>query len=122
VNRRRFLEAAAVSAAAGGAVCAAAAIGASSPRRIEVKGSKFAFTPSEIKVRKDEAVVFVLTAEDFPHGFALPEFKVRRDFLPGKVVELPFTADKAGKFHLICDNFCGEGHDMMSGWLVVADK
>lgn len=120
MNRRRFLHVTAAAAAASAVACTAIAVAA--PRRIAVKGSNFVFTPSEIKVRKGESVVFVLTTEDFPHGFALPEFKVRRDFLPGKVVELPFTADKAGKFHLICDNFCGEGHDMMSGWLIVSEK
>ena len=60
-------------------------------------------------------------AVDFPHGFGLPDFGLRVDQVPGKVVELAFTPDKAGRFHMLCDNFCGEGHDKMSGWLVVSD-
>jgi cytochrome c oxidase subunit 2 len=88
-------------------------------RRIAVSAKKFEFTPSEIRVNKGERVVFELTAIDFPHGFSIPDFGVRRDLLPGKMVELPFSADRAGRFHFLCDNFCGEGHDAMSGFLIV---
>ena len=77
--------------------------------------------PAEILVRKNEAVTLQLIAVDFPHGFGLPDFGLRVDLVPGKVVELAVTPDKAGRFHMLCDNFCGEGHDKMSGWLVVSE-
>jgi cytochrome c oxidase subunit 2 len=103
---------------AGGA--AAIAAGEGGRRRIEVRAQKFEFTPKEIRLKKGEPVTFVLRAEDFPHGFSLPDFKLRRDFVPGMTVEFDFAADKTGKFHFLCDNFCGEGHDTMSGWLFVS--
>ena len=120
MNRRRFIRHATFG-VVGGMACATFAVGLAAPRRILVKAAKFEFTPNEILLRKGESVVFVLTATDFPHGFSLPDFKVRADFFPGKTVELNFTPDKSGRFHLLCDNFCGEGHDMMSGWLVVTE-
>ena len=120
VNRRLFLQASTLG-VTGFVTGATLAIGVVAPRRILVRAAKFEFTPNEIRLRKDEPVVFVLTAADFPHGFDLPDFKVRADFVPGKTVELNFTAGKTGRFHFLCDNFCGEGHDMMSGWLVVSD-
>ena len=98
------------------------AVSVAAARRIFVKAAKFEFTPNEIRLRKNEPVTFVLTAEDFRHGFSLPDFKLRADFLPGKNTELNFTADKSGHFHFLCDNFCGEGHDMMSGWRIVSDS
>ena len=117
MRRRRFLELAGAGwlASAAGLLAAAEA----GPRRIAVNAKKFDFTPSEIRVKKGERVVFELSATDFPHGFGLPDFGVRRDFFPGKMVELPFTADRTGKFPFLCDNFCGEGHDAMSGFLIV---
>lgn len=96
------------------------ALGQPSPRVVAVKASKFAFLPAEIFVRKDEPLMLQLSAVDFPHGFGLPDFNLRADLVPGKVVELAFTPDKAGRFHMLCDNFCGEGHDKMSGWLIVS--
>lgn len=124
MRRRRFLHVVASGALGviGSGAFGTLAVGLTAPRRIPVKAAKFAFTPSEIRVRKGEPVVFVLTADDFPHGFNLPDFKVRTDFFPGKSVDLNFTADKSGRFHLLCDNFCGEGHDMMSGWMVVSES
>ena len=29
--------------------------------------------------------------------------------------------DRAGRFVFLCDNFCGEGHDRMTGFLVVEE-
>jgi cytochrome c oxidase subunit 2 len=53
------------------------------------------------------------------HGFSLPDFGVRRDVAPGAPVEVTITPAKSGRFHYLCDNFCGEGHDRMGGLLVV---
>ena len=52
--------------------------------------------------------------------------------LPVILVPYPTAADdhqrrnadvftKAGKFHFLCDNFCGAGHDEMSGFLIVEE-
>ena len=91
-------------------------------QRIAVNATKFDFTVTEIRVRKGRPVTFVLTSPDFMHGFAVPDFDVRADFVPGRIVELTFTPDRAGRFTFLCDNFCGEGHDVMSGTLVVTDE
>jgi len=90
-----------------------------SASRIHLQARKFAFTPEEVRVRKGEAVTLILTSIDFVHGFALPDFGLRRDIVPGHPVELTIVPDRAGRFHMLCDNFCGEGHDRMSGWFVV---
>ena len=52
-------------------------------------------------------------------GMNVPDFGVRSDIVPGKTTHLSFTPDKAGTFAFICDVFCGEGHEDMSGKLVV---
>ncbi|APV52392.1 hypothetical protein BWI17_10200 [Betaproteobacteria bacterium GR16-43] len=117
VERRHFLRA-----SVGFACCAAGVevVALAAPRRIAVEARKFQFTPSEITVRKGETVTFVLTSVDFPHGFSLPDFGVRKDLIPGMVLEVTITPANAGRFHYLCDNFCGDGHDRMSGILVVA--
>ena len=121
MNRRRFMKWSAIGTLAGiGSTLPG--VGAAAPRRIPVKATKFEFTPAEIRLRKGEPVVFELSAEDFPHGFSLPDFKVRRDFVPGKTLEFAFAADRSGRFPFLCDNFCGDGHDNMSGWLIVSES
>jgi cytochrome c oxidase subunit II len=49
----------------------------------------------------------------------IPDFKVRADIVPGTVSKLTFTPDKAGTFPFLCDIFCGDGHEAMSGTLIV---
>ena len=120
------------SAAAAVAVCGAAAafylngatpaLAADAPtQRIEITARKFAFDPKEIRIKKGSRVTIVLSSPDFVHGFAVPDFNVRADGIPGKTVEITFVADKAGKFTYLCDNFCGEGHDKMSGFFIVTE-
>jgi cytochrome c oxidase subunit 2 len=52
-------------------------------------------------------------------GFNAPDFKVRTDIAPGQVARVRLTPDKAGDFDFFCDNFCGEGHETMSGTIRV---
>ncbi|MSQ70481.1 MAG: cytochrome c oxidase subunit II [Betaproteobacteria bacterium] len=89
--------------------------------RIRLTAQKFAFSQPMIRVKNGRPVTFELTTPDFPHGFAVPDFNVRTDIIPGKTVTVTFTPTKAGKFHFLCDNFCGAGHDEMSGFLIVEE-
>lgn len=89
--------------------------------RIELSAKKYEFSAAEIRVRKGRPVTLVMTASDFVHGFSVPDLKVRTDLVPGKAVELTFTPDRAGRFVFLCDNFCGDAHDRMTGYLVVTE-
>lgn len=89
------------------------------PRVIKVSARRFSFTPHEITVKKGEPVVFELTTEDIFMGMNIPDFNVRSDIVPGKTMRLALTPDKAGTFTFLCDVFCGDGHEGMSGTLVV---
>jgi len=97
----------------------ARALAQAQPRTIKVSAKRFTFTPSVIPLRKGEPVVLELTTEDIFMGFNLPDFGVRSDIVPGKPMKVAFTPDKAGTFTFLCDVFCGEGHETMSGKVVV---
>ena len=101
---------------------ASATLGASAqkPRRvIRVKAKRFSYSPNRIPLKKGEPVTFELTTEDITMGFNVPDFGVRADIVPGKTTRLDLTPDKAGAFIFLCDVFCGDGHEAMSGELVV---
>ena len=115
-HRRTLLAAAVVSAAS---LATGAALAQKSPRVIPVKTRRWVFTPSSIELKKGEPVTFELTAEDIFMGMNIPDFGVRSDVVPGKTMKLTFTPDKAGTFTFLCDVFCGDGHESMSGQLVV---
>ena len=90
-------------------------------RVIKIEARKFRYAPNVIELKKGEAVVLELTALDFPHGFSLPDFKIRADLVVGKPVRVKLKPEEAGQFGFLCDNFCGSGHEEMSGTLIVKD-
>lgn len=88
---------------------------------IQISASMFDFKPSEITLKKDVPVVFELTSKDRHHGFNLPDFHMRADVMPGTVGKLRFTPRKIGTFTFICDVFCGDQHEEMSGTIRVVE-
>jgi cytochrome c oxidase subunit 2 len=113
---RRFVLAAGLAALAAGT----GVLAQPKPRVIKVSARRFVFTPNVIKVKKGEPVTLELTSQDVFMGMNIPDFSVRSDIVPGKVMRLSFTPDKVGTFTFVCDVFCGDGHEDMSGHLVVS--
>jgi cytochrome c oxidase subunit 2 len=95
------------------------AVAAGDPQPIVLRAHRFEFTPGEIAVPAGRRVTFAVSSVDFVHGFSMPDFGVRQDLIPGRVHEVSITPATAGRFHFLCDNFCGDGHDRMMGILVV---
>ena len=88
---------------------------------LRISASTFEFKPSAVTVRKGRPVVLELVSMDAHHGFQLPEFHLRADVTPGHVEKLRFIPDKTGTFTFLCDVFCGDGHEEMSGTLNVIE-
>ena len=86
---------------------------------IQITAKKFEFTPNTITVKKGAPVALELTSADRMHGFDCPGLGIRSDIEPNKVNKLEFVPDKVGSFPFHCDNFCGSGHDRMTGTIVV---
>ena len=111
-----------------GALLAVAAIDAQGVKKfsakervIAIQARKFAYTPNEITLKKGVPVVLAFTAIDFMHGFFIPDMKIRADLQPGQVTQVRLTPAQAGEYPFLCDNFCGSGHEEMSGKIIVTD-
>ena len=115
MNRRLF-TALLIGSAAGGA---ARLLAAETGREVAVAASKFEFTPDTVKAKVGETLTFVLTSLDRIHGFKMPEFGLRADIVPDQETRVTITPTKAGSFVFFCDIFCGDGHEDMSGTLIV---
>jgi cytochrome c oxidase subunit 2 len=88
---------------------------------IQITAKKFEYSPKDIKVKKDVPVVLEFTSMDRLHGFNCPGLGIRSDIVPGKMTQLRFTPNKAGSFPFHCDNFCGIGHEGMTGTITVEE-
>jgi cytochrome c oxidase subunit 2 len=95
----------------------------SAPRIIEVIARKFAFEPSLIEVTEGDHVRLVVSSDDGVHGVTIKKFKVSRIVPRGRErVTIDFVASAPGTFPILCSEFCGDGHEDMTGTLVVRAK
>ena len=113
----------AAAALAAGAVTTFLAAEAAQPKEkvIKIVAKRFKYTPGKLTVKKGTPVILEFTSEDVAMGFNLPDFNLRSDMLPGKVLRVRFVPDKTGTFTFLCDIFCGTGHEEMHGQLAVVD-
>lgn len=90
------------------------------PRIIEVTARRFAFEPAEVEVALGERVRLLVRSADGVHGVEIRKFRVKRE-VPrgGMAVAIEFTASEEGRFPILCSEYCGDGHDDMTGTLVV---
>jgi cytochrome c oxidase subunit II len=91
----------------------------SPPRTIKITAKKFEYSPAEVHLKRGEHVVLELTSLDRKHGFKLPELGIRADVPAGATARIEVTSEKAGRFPFACDVFCGDGHEDMTGTIVV---
>jgi cytochrome c oxidase subunit 2 len=61
----------------------------------------------------------VLASRDVIHSFYVPDFRVKRDVVPGAYNALSLTPDRPGSYAIYCAELCGVGHSTMQARLVV---
>ena len=94
---------------------------ADSGKVIKITAKRYEYNPNKITLKKGETVTLEFTSLDRLHGFNCPDLGIRADIMPGKVSRVQVTPKKAGVFPFHCDNFCGEGHDTMTGEFTVTE-
>lgn len=90
--------------------------------QVAIVTQAFAFTPSVIKVPKGATVDFVVTTKDVVHGFEIAGTNVNMMLEPGYVSTYTQKFNKAGEYLILCNEYCGTGHHMMSAKIEVVDK
>jgi cytochrome c oxidase subunit II len=77
------------------------------------------FEPSEIRVPAGSLVTFRVTSVDDLHGFYIEATSIREDLFPGEFVEVSHTFEEPREHMVLCDVYCGGGHDFMRGVVIV---
>jgi heme/copper-type cytochrome/quinol oxidase subunit 2 len=93
--------------------------GQAAVQRIDLKATKFAFTPGSVRVKAGVPVELHVVSTDGSHGIAIPAWKINEPLPAGKEVVIRFTPDQAGKYPFRCSVFCGSGHSDMRGEFIV---
>ena len=76
----------------------------------------------EVHLPIDVPVKVNLRSKDVLHDFAVAEFRVKMDLVPGMETYLWFTPTKAGRYDLLCEELCGVAHHTMRGAVVVESQ
>jgi cytochrome c oxidase subunit 2 len=76
----------------------------------------------EVHVPINVPVKVNLRSKDVLHDFAVAEFRVKMDLVPGMETFLWFTPTVAGTYEVLCEELCGIAHHTMRGRVVVEDQ
>jgi cytochrome c oxidase subunit 2 len=87
--------------------------------RVAVRAEFFVFRPSIIRVPADRRVTFRVTSPDVMHGFQIVGTNVNVTVAPGYVSEVTTTFRRPGEYLIVCNEYCGLGHHLMQGTLIV---
>lgn len=77
---------------------------------------------NEVHLPIDQPMKALLRSKDVLHDFAVPQFRVKMDLVPGLVTYLWFTPTRTGRFDLLCEELCGLAHHTMRGDVVVDER
>ncbi|MCW2988443.1 MAG: cytochrome c oxidase subunit 2 [Solirubrobacterales bacterium] len=82
-------------------------------------GKGMAWSQGELHVPLDRQVNFKMHAQDVIHSFWVPEWRIKKDNVPGITTTAIVTPDKLGTYQLVCTELCGFGHATMRAKVVV---
>jgi cytochrome c oxidase subunit 2 len=79
----------------------------------------FGFTPSNIEVPVGATVTFTMTSKDVVHGFQVVGTNLNAMVMPGHIQKTTQTFKEPGEYLVLCNEYCGIGHQMMSTTIIV---
>jgi cytochrome c oxidase subunit 2 len=60
-------------------------------------------------------VQLTMISQDVFHSFSVPDFRIKREVIPGRYSTVWFQATTPGTYHLFCTQYCGTNHSQMIG-------
>jgi cytochrome c oxidase subunit II len=101
-------------------------------KTIEVTGQQFAWTfdyqgegvrrAGELHLVKDTPYLFKIRSKDVIHSFWVPEFRMKKDAVPGITTSVRVEPTRDGTYTMICAELCGLGHSTMRARVVVESQ
>jgi cytochrome c oxidase subunit II len=85
---------------------------------VYLQANMFAFRPV-LKLQKDQEYRLLVSSTDVQHGLSLQPTNLNFQVLPGYLYVIRITPDEVGEFPIVCNEYCGLGHHVMTGLIVV---
>lgn len=77
------------------------------------------WSQGEMHVPVNRQIQFKMHAQDVIHSFWVPEWRIKKDNVPGITTTAIVTPDRVGTYQLVCTELCGFGHASMRAKVVV---
>ena len=74
-----------------------------------------------LELKKGQTYRLHLSSLDYNHGFSVQPINMNFQIVPGYDYVLTITPNQAGVFSVLCNEYCGIGHHLMSGKIVVKE-
>ncbi len=85
---------------------------------VYLHANQFAFRPV-LQLQKGETYRLLVSSTDVQHGLSLQPVNLNFQVLPGYLYVIRITPDETGEFPIVCNEYCGLGHHVMTGLIVV---
>lgn len=79
----------------------------------------WSFLPNRIIIPRGATLTFYVTSKDVQHGFNVQGTNINMMVIPGQVSTLTATFDEPGEYHIVCNEYCGVGHQTMFATIIV---
>ncbi|WP_305908006.1 cytochrome C oxidase subunit II [Methylomarinum sp. Ch1-1] len=89
---------------------------------VKMVAGRYSFFPKEISVPAETNITFRWVSIDVLHGVHVPMTNMSTMIVPGFVAELQTSFPKPGDYPMLCNEYCGLGHDHMWGRIDVVEK
>ncbi|MBB6145853.1 cytochrome c oxidase subunit 2 [Silvibacterium bohemicum] len=86
---------------------------AKAARVIKIHAKRYAFSPSEISIRRGQTVKLVFVSDDVAHAVAVDGLGLEVEIPAKSSATAIVTPDSIGDFKGRCSRYCGAGHSAM---------
>lgn len=80
---------------------------------VRMVAGRYSFFPKHIDVPAETKLTFRWVSMDVLHGVHIPMTNMSTMIVPGYVAEITTTFPKPGEYPLLCNEYCGLGHNHM---------
>jgi cytochrome c oxidase subunit 2 len=72
-----------------------------------------------LHVPTGKPIQLTMISQDVFHSFSIPDFRIKREVIPGRYSTVWFEPTQVGTYHLFCTQYCGTQHSGMVGTVTV---
>ena len=90
--------------------------------KVTLVAARYGFYPREIRIPAGQPITFRVASADVLHGIHVPMTNMGTMVVPGYVSTVTTTFPKPGEYPMLCNEYCGMGHDHMWSKVTVVSR